>query len=162
MTRIDFRTSNYFPDFIRLGGIALLFTGLLAFLTNVTAGIILCFIGFILVSSHYRLTIDFPEKIYRDYLWILGLKKGEARKFEHIEYIFIKRNMMSQTMNLRVASSTVTKYVFDGYLKFSEQDKVYLLSRDNKKNLIKKLKQISAKLNVKILDYSEGIPQEIS
>lgn len=64
-------------------------------------------------------------------------------------------------MSMRIASSTIQKEVYDGYLKFSEKDKIHLLTKDNKNDLIAKLKVMSAALKVKIVDYSAGEPKEI-
>jgi DNA repair protein RadC len=64
-------------------------------------------------------------------------------------------------MHLRVASSTIQKEVYDGYLKFSEQEKLHLLTLDNKENLIKKLRVISSQLKASLVDYSNGQPVEI-
>ena len=64
-------------------------------------------------------------------------------------------------MSVRVASTTIRKDVYDGYLKFSEQEKIHLITKDSKKDLVKKLREISASLKVKIIDYSEGEPKEI-
>jgi len=67
---------------------------------------------------------------------------------------------VTQTMHLRVVSSTIRKEVFDGYLKFSEQNRIHLLTMDSKESLIKKLKRISALLKVRVIDYSESEPKE--
>jgi hypothetical protein len=162
MNNVDFKTSLYFPltfiffgGLLGVGGIALVVSG------SPVIGAVLLLVGLVLLTTHYRLAINFDKKTYHDYVWILGLKQGEKVRFENIEYLFIKKSRVSQTMSVRVASSTIQKEVYDGYLKFSEKDKIHLLTKDNKNDLIAKLKEISSALKVKIVDYSAGEPKEI-
>jgi hypothetical protein len=162
MNNVDCKTSLYFPltfiffgALLGVGGIALVVSG------SPVIGVVLLLVGLVLLTTHYRLAINFDKKTYHDYVWILGLKHGEKVKFENIEYLFIKKSRVSQTMSVRVASSTIQKEVYDGYLKFSEKDKIHLLTKDNKNDLIAKLKEISSALKVKIVDYSAGEPKEI-
>jgi hypothetical protein len=162
MKVIDFKTSAYFPGALIFSGAVLLLFGVMAFFANIIAGSVMCLIGLLMITTHYRLRIDLQRKVYQDYLWIFGLKKvGETGRFNNIEYLFIRKNKVSQTMSLRVASSTIRKEVFDGYLKFSENVKIHVVTKDNKDHLIKKLSGISALLNVKILDYSDTELKEV-
>jgi len=158
---IDFKTSGYFSwPIIFLGGV-LAAVGLAFVSTKPIVGGIALLVNAVILTTHYRLTIDFDQKVFHDYLWILGLKNGDKGKFENIEYLFIKKSKVTQTMYLRVASSTIQKEVYDGYLKFSEKNKIHLITKDSKSDLIKKLRAVSTALKVKIIDYSEGEPKEI-
>lgn len=161
MKVIDFKTSGYFPWTIIFLGLVLAFVGFLFVVENPIVGVILLLISLIIFTTHYRLKIDFDNKVFHDYLWILGLKNGDKGKFENIEYLFIKKSKVSQTMSVRVASTTIQKEVYDGYLKFSEKDKIHLITKDSKNDLIKNLRVISSSLKIKIIDYSEGEPREI-
>jgi hypothetical protein len=155
----DFRTSGYFSGTIIFLGIVLIFVGVPVILKSVIIGSIIFLVCIIIFTTHYRLTIDFDNKIFHDYLWILGLKSGDRGKFEHIEYLFVKKSKVSQKMNHLVASSTIRKEVYEGYLRFSENNKLHLTTEDSKKELMKKLSVISKKLNVSIIDYAEGDPK---
>jgi len=161
MTKIDFKTSGYFPGHIMLLGILLVFIGLPVMFVNPIIGLILWFISLIIFTTHYRLSIDQDNKVYHDYLWILGFRSGEKGKFNTLEYIFIKKSNISQTMRMRVASSTIQKEVFDGYLKFSDQHKLHLLTLDSKENLINKLKFMATLLKTTVIDYSEDTPRDL-
>jgi hypothetical protein len=152
--KFDFHTSQYFsPGFLFAGAILLAFGGLLVFV-QVWAGAILLAIGLVAVTTHYRLSVDLGKKVYRDYVWFLGLKVGASVPFEHIEYLFIKVGKESQTMRVRVASTILTKQVFDGYLRFSESDKVHIATRDRHEWLVRKLTPISQALDIPIKDYT--------
>ena len=94
-------------------------------------------------------------------MWVLGFKNGDHGKFENIEYLFIKKGRVSQKMNHIVGSATIQKEVYDGYLKFSDHEKIHLITQDDKKDLIEKLRAMSTKLKVRVVDYSDGEPKEI-
>lgn len=161
MKIIDFKTSPYFSVAITLAGVLVGIAGLAIVGTNPILGAILFFLGLVVSTTHYRLNINFNKKVYFDYVWILGLKSGEKESFKNIEYLFVKKSKVSQTMNLRVVSSTIKKEVYDGYLKFSESNKLHLLTKDSKNDLINKLRVIATALNVKVVDYSDGEAKEI-
>lgn len=154
MKTIDFKTSEYFSGAVILAGIILFITGLAIINLALLGGILLCLASLVMMTTHYRLTIDYEKRKYHDYVWFLGLKNGESGKFERIEYLFIKKAKVSQSLGLRAANSTIRKEVYDGYLKFSDDVKIHLITRDDKSNLIKKMKMIADKLNVKIIDHT--------
>ena len=161
MKVIDFKTSGYFSWSIIFFGIVLAIAGLGVLFKSAVIGLILLLVSAIIFSTHYRLKIDFDNNVFQDYVWILGLKNGEKRKFENIEYLFIKRSLVSQTMNSLINSATIRKHVYDGYLKFSEKEKIHLITKENKEALIERLRAIASRLNVRIVDYSAGEPTEI-
>ena len=80
METIDFKTSTYFSVAIIFLGVGFLVVGLAALLTNTILALILLLISAITLTTHYRLTIDFNKKVFRDYVWILGLKNGDKGK----------------------------------------------------------------------------------
>jgi hypothetical protein len=153
--RFDFFTGPYFPKgFMLIGGILLPFGILLAFV-QAAIGITLIVVGLI-TTTHYRLQIDQGKRHYREYVWFLGLKIGKPVSFETIEYFFIKTSRESQTMNSgRIATSTITKLVYDGYLRFSEHDKVHVATKDKRETLVSKITPMSKALNVPIMDYTQ-------
>ena len=161
MNKIDFKISGYFSGTIIFFGVFVLVAGLSIFFVSQISSFILFFIGLVIFTTHYRLSIDLDNKTYHDYVWILGFRNGEKGKFSAIEYLFIKNSNVTQTMRLRVVSSTIRKEVFKGYIKFSEHDKIHLLTMDSKERLIKKMKAISARLKIRVIDYSDGEPKEI-
>ncbi len=161
MATIDVRISRYFSNQWLFVGILLMVGGIVMIFKVIMVGIFLTLISTIIITTHYRLAIDLNEKTYHDYVWFFGFRFGERGTFERIDYIFIKKIRVSQTMNSRVSSSTIRKEMFDAYLKFSEENKIHLLTIESKEELITKLKELSTKINSKIIDYSEGDPIEI-
>ncbi len=161
MKKVDFKTSPYFSGIFIFLGIFLLLIGLAALFIDVMDASILLFVSFMILTTHYRLSIDLDTKTFHDYTWFLGFKNGEKGKFESIEYLFLKKNRVSQKMQLKAANTTVRKEVYDGYIKFSETEKIHLFTKDNKKDILAKLRELSTMLNVRIIDYSDGEAREI-
>jgi len=152
---IDLKTSSYFPSTWRLVGIFFAVAGILIAFANIFIGIVLVIGGVLVVTTHYRIEIDFGRNTYHDYTWIFGIKSGEKGHFDHIEYIFINKNKVSQTMGNRAISSTITRYDYNGYLKFSETQKIHLRSDERKATLVRHMQFLAAKLNCQLRDYSE-------
>ena len=156
--QVDFRTSAYFPGSIIFFGVLILLTGIFMAKIHVLATLPFFLVSFIIFTTYNGLELDVHRKVYRQYVWLLGLKWGEREAFETIQYIFIKRNMVSQTIHSRITSSTIHLEMYDGVLRFSEKDKIKLATSRNKEDLLKKIKPLARKLQLNILDYSEGTP----
>jgi hypothetical protein len=153
--KIDFRTSAYFPSGMIFAGVLFLFVGLLiAISVNMILGTIIILGGIIILTTHYRLEIDFENMRYKDYVWFLGLKKGEPEKFEGIEYLFINKSKLSQNLNSLTSTRTISKDAFNGYLKLRGDETIHLLTKENKRALLEKLNRMASLLSVKVVDYS--------
>jgi hypothetical protein len=155
MSVIDRKTMPYFSMMYTIVGGALAFISMFLVFINTVIGILLAVIGFVLLSTQYRLRIDLSNKTFHDYLWILGFKKGEKGTFDEIQYLYITKSKISRTMNLESLSSTIAGEEFNGYLKFSEDQKIHITSQESKSGTMKKLKEFSALLGVQVVDYTE-------
>ncbi len=158
---VDFRTSPYFPGSIIFLGVLLPLPGLFIASINILAALPFLFVSLIIFTTHNRLEVDSKNKVYRHYVWLLGLKRGESEAYENMEYLFIKKAKVQQEVHSRVTSMTLHSEVYEGFLRFSETDKIHLITSSKKAILINKLKIIASQLNVQILDYSEGTPVAI-
>jgi hypothetical protein len=161
MRIIDLKTSAYFSGMIMIAGAALVLMAVIVFFVKLWLALFLFVSGIVIFTTHYRLRVDLDKRVFFDYVWILGMKSGERGTFDHIEYIFIKKSNVTQTMNHRAGSNVLRKEVYDSYLKFSDANKIHLASRDSKRDLVKQLQSLAMQLNVRIIDYSEGQPHEI-
>lgn len=161
---IDFKTTNYFSGMPYLLGFILTPIGLVLLLSpQHIVGAILLAAGITILTTHYRLQINYTKKSYIEYISILGIKAGqEKNNFSEIRYLFIKKIKVSQTLNSRASSTTIEKFQYDGFLKFSEENKLHLMTLGSKKNLQRRLDDIAAKLKCKVIDYSnENSPERI-
>jgi hypothetical protein len=164
MHNVDLKTSNYFPvTAIIVAVLILIPVGvLLLFSKLLVLGLIMLALSTVILTTHYRLKIDFQRKEFHEYVsFLFFFKSGDGGNFETIQYLFIKSKNVSQTMNSRISSMTVRKSVFDGYLKFSEDEKIHIDTKDSKEALVKKLVGISNQLKIRIIDYTEGDPKVI-
>lgn len=155
---LDIRTGAYFSGAIFYLGIGMILPGFFVAKAYPLAVLPFFLISMITLTTHYGLEVDAPEKCYREYVWLLGLKLGEWENFEKMEYLFIKRNKESQTIHSRISSRDLHYEVHDGYLRFSETNKVHVATARNRESLLKSLKPIATHLHLDILDYSEGTP----
>lgn len=145
-----------------MGFVILPFGILLLFSPKMFVGLALFPVAIAILTTHFRLTVDRAKKQYTEYISFFGLKVSrENHSFDELHYIFVKKTKVSQTMNSRASSRTIQKDQFDGFLKFSETDKVHLMSADGKDALVKRLKPIARLLGVKIVDYSSENVVEI-
>jgi hypothetical protein len=162
-TLTDFKTSNYFTGMPYVIGFVIIPIGLLLlFSPKIIAALVLFAVGIGILTTHFRLTVNQSTKKYTEYISLFGLKVGKGiSRFEEIQYLYIKRKKVSQTMNSRASSRTIEKEQFDGFLKFSETDKVHLMTTDGKEALVKRLRPIAKLLTIKIVDYSSENAVEI-
>lgn len=139
---MDFRTSNYFSWHVHVLAVCLIFIALTVFQESIWGGLAILVPCAIIFTTHYRLQINLDNNEYRDYLWILGLKDGKPHRFEKLEYFFIKINNVSQTMGLKAANTTVVKQVCDVYLKFSDDEKLHVMTANRKEIIVKNFYQL--------------------
>jgi hypothetical protein len=161
-TSHDFKTSSYFTGMPFIVGFILTPIGfILLFSPKIIIGGILLLAGIIILTTHFRVAIDKGKKEYSEYISLLGMKVSkELHSFDQIQYLFIKTKKVSQTLNSRASSRTIQKEMYDGYLKFSEDDKVHLMTFENKGALLKRLRPIARLLSTKIIDYTTENPIE--
>lgn len=165
--KISFRTSSYFPTPIKLlwsfgllaGGIVATNFMSLPFLIP-TLGVLAAATA-ALFTTHYRVDIRFLEGTVHEYCWVLGARIGKPKYFEKIEFLFINKNKVSQTMGMFPQTTTFTEDVYDGYIKFSKSHKVHLFSKPTREAALKTMLPIVQRLNQRLVDFSSKKPKEI-
>jgi len=109
----------------------------------------------LVLTTHYGLSVNTAEKTYRDYFSVLGVRKGPTKPFEKIDYLFVKKNKLTQGGSLVSLSYLFKRDQYDGFIKFDGADKIHLATRDTKSELMKVLGSIARGLHVEIVDYSD-------
>jgi hypothetical protein len=91
---------------------------------------------------------------YREYNSILFIKTGKGKKYQRIEKIFINPVRVSKTIYTAHTSnsSTFQDVEYNAYLKFSDGEKIFLLSGKNKNRIRNRLKIIAETLNIPLQD----------
>lgn len=154
--KVDIRTGSYFPQGIVFTGVLVILLGVVSLIASqLLAGVLFIIIGIVLVTTHYRLEVNFNEKTYHDYVWFLGLKKGDKGQFHMLDYLFIKKIRQRQNLNSRISSKTITTEAYDGYLKFNGGETIHLFTKSSKTGILKSVNKIANALEVKVVDYSE-------
>jgi len=123
--------------------------------------VVLGLLGVIIITTRYGVEINADEKSYKEYTWFLGFKKGKRIYYDNIQYVFLKPVKVSRTYNGRIQNSTITNTEFNGFLKFSEHEKIYVGSALKRKDVLNKIIPVATKLGISILDYSFDPPEVI-
>lgn len=151
---VDFRVSSYFSrEWIWAAWVFLVF-GAIILLVNLVFGIIMVIGGVLVITTQYRIAIDLANKTYFDYVRVFGIKNGESGKFESIQYVYITKTKVSQTLASRATQTSFVRDEYNGYLKFSEDKKIHLRSDASKERLTNAMQHIAMRLNCQLVDYS--------
>jgi len=116
-------------------------------------GVVLILAGVIVLTTNYVTEINLKDKFYRDYLSLLGLPLDvESKKFDKIDRIVITKGRYSQTINTRVQSRQLDWSDYTGTLILDNDDTLDLLTMNDKKELLKGLKEFTDFLKVGVED----------
>ena len=124
-------------------------------LNTIVGFLIICILAFLLIiawTSFYLLEIDLDKKEYGDYTIVLGRKMGEKRSYPKIEDVFIKKFNTSQNIvNYGTGRQYQIKDIeFTAYLKFTNDEKIELVSDTKEERLIQRLNPIVKKMQTSI------------
>jgi hypothetical protein len=116
-------------------------------------GILLTLSGLIILTTNYVTAIDLQEKKYDDYLSLLGVPlNSESQHFKNVDCIVITKGNYAQTVNTRIQSRQMDWSDYTGTLIMDSDKTLDLLTRNNKKELIKELLEFAIFLQVGIED----------
>jgi hypothetical protein len=152
--KIDVKFGSLFPWPFRFIAVVVLLVGLSLILEKTFLGIGLMLIGGFILSGSEGTEINRAEKSYLDYKSFFFVKSGNKKKYGEIEKIFVSTSKMKQQLYTAHTnhSSTFENLEFNGFLKFSNGEKVQLLRKRKKSDLIKELKRVGMFLNVPVED----------
>jgi hypothetical protein len=158
---VDFKTSAYFSGAQIIVGLALIPIATVLWMKTIVGAVLVLIVSLVILTTHYRFSINLKDRSYHDYLWILGFRHGEKGRFDQIDYLFLKVSKVSQSMHLRAASSTITKHVIDAYIRLTPDKKIHLFTKDSKHDVIVRLKDLARMLGTRIIDYTVEEPVEL-
>lgn len=143
--KIDIAVSDYFEGIFRVFGWILVPAGIYAFTQNAVIGAIIALIVILVFTTKYRLFIDLNEKVYKEYLWILGFANGQEYPFEKLGSVFVKPENYLQRINSFVHTKEIRFTVYavyviaDGQDLFSGEFKDPVKANERARELAKKL-----------------------
>ena len=92
---------------------------------------------------------------YLDYLFFAGLKLGkESQQFERLEKIVVTKAHFSKTLNSRVQTTQLEITDYTATLIFDHGKTLDLITKNDKRELLKGLKDFAPFLNVNVEDRS--------
>lgn len=144
----------YFPTGMKFSTPLLL--GLAIFLGKIGMfflSVAVILLGVIILTTKYVTEINTHEKIYRDYLFFLGLAfNEESKKFDGIDRIVVTKGNYAQHVVTRIQSRQMNWSDYTGTLVFSDASTLNLLTRNNKRELLLGLKEFAEFLNAGVED----------
>ena len=118
----------------------------------IIVGIALVLGGLLLLTAHYRLTIDPLNKTYHIYPWLLGYVPGNPDSFNSIDKIYInhvKRGQNNHSLTGKV--STTHTSLYKAFILLDDGEKIHL---DTDSNL--------EKLELKVDGYKQQLKKVLS
>lgn len=155
--KIDIKYGSLFPWPFRLIAFIVLVLGLALILEKTFLSIGLMLVATFVISGYEGTEINRAEKSYLDYKSFFFVKSGDRKKYSDIEKIFVGASKTKQRFYTAHTShsSTFENLEFNGFLKFSDGEKIQLLRKRKKSDLMKELKKVATFLNVRVEDNTE-------
>jgi hypothetical protein len=151
---MDLKIETYLPLFFIVLGIGFILGGILNILEYTVLAIGTITIGLALVTTQSRLEINPEQKYYREYVWILGSKWGEKIKYNEVQNFFLKETRKKQVYAQTYKNHYASGQHFNGYLKFSENQKILIGDSSSKDWVLNRIKKMNSNLGVEIRDLT--------
>ncbi|HEX6227380.1 MAG TPA: hypothetical protein VFZ52_23345 [Chryseolinea sp.] len=151
---IDVRFGSLFPWPFRFVAALVIVAGLALVVERSFLSVALILIGGFILSGYEGTEINKAEKSYVDYKSFFFLKSGKRENYISVEKIFVSTSKVKrQLYTAHTNHSSIFENVeYNGYLKFSNGEKIQLLRKRKKTELLKELERVSLFLNVPIED----------
>jgi hypothetical protein len=109
----------------------------------------------LILTTNYVTEINLSSKSYRDYLSLLGVKLNvEENRFNQLDRIVITKGNYAQTVNTRVQSRQMEWADYTATLLMDNNITLDLVTRTDKEELMKGLKEFSEFLQVDVEDQT--------
>lgn len=122
---------------------------------NVFAVLPVIFFGFVIFTIQKGVLLEGKARYYQLYTSILGFKTGKKKYFDTVEYLYITRRKMGQNMSFVSVQNSARFDEYIGSIRFSENEKIILLVRENRESIYKELEHLSEMFQTKTIDYTE-------
>jgi hypothetical protein len=155
---IRIKTVQYFPKTVRAIGAVFGLFGLVMIWETPVIGLLFLFVTAVIFSTHHGFEINLEPNYFRDYVWVLGWMDGNKSNFKKVEFLFLqigKHSFLTYSLKEKEVAA------FEGYLKLEGRNEVHFLTDVNKERLILKMERLASRLQVAIMDYSNGNPVRI-
>jgi hypothetical protein len=156
--KIDVRYGSLFPWPFRFIAALVLIVGLALIVEKTFLSIALMFVSGFVLSGYEGTEINKAAKSYFDYKSFFFLKSGEKKNYDDVEKIFVSTSKTTERLHTAHTShsSTFQHLEFNGFIKFNNGEKIQLLRKRKKSDLIRGLEKVASFLNVPIEDNTAG------
>ncbi len=118
---IDLKVSNYFPFNYMIIGYGMIAASVALIFINLIWVPVFLLLGLLVVTTHYRLSVNFDQNYFYEYLWILGMKRGQKFSFDRPKSIYIN----ATSREIEYGGLAIRRYgaerKYRGYIKFHGQ-----------------------------------------
>jgi hypothetical protein len=159
----DSRLESYFPLSFRWLGYILIPLGFIGLFSSqgfpaLIWPLVAEAAGIIFIWTFYGSQIDFKQKLVREYIGLLGLKKGKWKRLPDLDKIFITKINYSQIIWSRVSQTQARTVGFRAYLQGVHDFKFLFSEKRGKNAIIHDAESVSNKFHLKILDCTVNPP----
>jgi hypothetical protein len=153
---IDIKFGSLFPWHVRIVAVGAIVVAFAILQNYWWVSLLIIAASFFILVSHEGTEIDSVNKTFRSYTSFFFFKTGGFEKYSDVEKIFINSGNQSTKMYSAHTSlsTTITERIFNAYIKFSNGEKVHLLTSKSKEDVIKKLTPLTQALRVEILEVA--------
>ena len=154
--RIDIKTGLLFPTPFLVLGMAILIAGVFVLPGYpVTAAILLVIAAFVL-TSYEGTEINPVDRTIREYYAFFFVKTGKAITYDTIHGISIHSAKISQRMFTAhtTRSSTFSHITYNAYLKYDDDQKIFLFRARDKGKVLDRAGTIAARLKTQVQDHA--------
>jgi hypothetical protein len=107
----------------------------------------------VVVRLQYFIAIDKKRKQYFDGTSIFGIKSGSWTTYSELDLLYFHDKNYSQKVNSIGTSSINRTTRYEGYLTFTEDEKLHLISEADKNKAIKRMTAIAEALELRLYDH---------
>ncbi|MGB3182355.1 MAG: hypothetical protein WBB45_13275 [Cyclobacteriaceae bacterium] len=101
----------------------------------------------------YYIAIDKNRSQYYDGTSIFGIKSGSWTTYSEMDLLYFHDKNYSQKFNSIGTSSVNRTTRYEGYLTFTECEKLHLVSEEKKEVAEKRMKAIAKELSLRLYDH---------
>lgn len=147
-------TGHYFSTAARVGSWLVSFFALLYLFSGVWVAALVVLLGPVQQFAKSFIEFDLQQQTYRQGIRLGGMAWGAKKPLPGFDFLFLKKNSYSRTMESRGSMSVSRTEKFDGYLKLSNGVKLHLLQLNGKEKAMQKLQQMAQDLHTELRDLT--------
>lgn len=111
-------------------------------------------LGAFVFYIHKGVSINPEARYYQEYNSVLGRRTGARHNYDQIEYLFVTSRRQTQKMNFASVEGNAVFHEYLGWVRFSEKEKLQIMIRDSKDEVLGEMQKLAGMLNTKVVDYT--------